>query len=34
MTSTAKASFDITSWEEEPYDEEEPKLVRCRIRCG
>ncbi|GDY32262.1 DUF3224 domain-containing protein [Gandjariella thermophila] len=32
-TSTAKARFDIVSWDEEPYDETGPKLVRGRVRC-
>jgi hypothetical protein len=33
MTETAKVSFDITEWHEEAYDETEPKLVRCQVRC-
>jgi hypothetical protein len=32
-TGTAKASFDITDWDERPYDETGPKLVRCRVHC-
>ncbi|MGH3439463.1 MAG: DUF3224 domain-containing protein [Sciscionella sp.] len=30
---TAKTTFDITEWDEQPYDETGPKLVRCRVRC-
>lgn len=30
---TARASFEIVSWDEQPYDEAGPKLVRCRVHC-